>query len=50
MLLGCDGERSLGEVLAEAAVPDGLERHDFNRLCLDTIRQLITRGFLVDAS
>lgn len=49
VLLGCDGRRSLGELIEASAVPGGLERGAFHGLCLDTARDLIARGYLVAA-
>ena len=47
VVAGCDGQRPLAAVLREAPTPDGLERGQFQELCLSTIRDLIARGFLV---
>jgi SAM-dependent methyltransferase len=49
LLAGCDGERSLGEVLSQAPLPEGLARSDFHGLGLSTVRDLIARGFLVES-
>jgi methylase of polypeptide subunit release factors len=47
ILIGCDGRRSLGEVLSQTPVPDGLDRPGLHSLALSTVRDLIARGFLV---
>ena len=49
VLVGCDGKRSLGEVLSQAPLPEGLDRSGFHGLGLNTVRDLIARGFLVDS-
>jgi len=46
-VVGCDGRRSLAQVLGETPVPAGVEQAEFRGLCLATIRELIARGLLV---
>ncbi|MEY2517132.1 MAG: hypothetical protein QOJ89_4490 [bacterium] len=48
VLLACDGRRSLGELLDEADVPEGIDRTAFQSLCIGAFRELVTRGFLVE--
>jgi SAM-dependent methyltransferase len=48
VLVGCDGRRSLGEVLSQTPIPDGLDPSGFHSLALSTARDLIARGFLVE--
>ena len=47
LLVGCDGRRPLAAVLSATPVPDGLDRGEFQQLCLATVRDLIARGYLV---
>jgi methylase of polypeptide subunit release factors len=47
VLLGCDGKRVLGQVIEGTLVPNELDRAEFHGLCLETVRDLIARGFLV---
>jgi hypothetical protein len=47
VVVACDGRRSLGEVLSQTPVPEGLDQSGFHSLCLAAIRGLVARGFLV---
>jgi SAM-dependent methyltransferase len=47
VLLGCNGERPLAELIDVLPIPDGLDQAGFHSLCLETIRDLIAKGFLV---
>jgi methylase of polypeptide subunit release factors len=47
VLLGCNGERPLGQVIEATPVPNGFDRAGFHSLCLETVKELIARGFLV---
>ncbi|MBA3747749.1 MAG: hypothetical protein H0W96_09715 [Solirubrobacterales bacterium] len=47
LLVGCDGSRSLGEVIERAAIPGGFTRGEFHSLCLKAVKDLIARGYLV---
>jgi SAM-dependent methyltransferase len=46
VLLGCDGHRSLGRVLGETPIPEGLDQTAFHTLCLSTFQELIAGGFV----
>lgn len=48
VLVACDGGRSLGEVLSQTPIPEGLDRPGYHSLALSTVRDLIARGYLVD--
>ncbi|MGI8730711.1 MAG: hypothetical protein ACR2LK_12120 [Solirubrobacteraceae bacterium] len=50
VLLGCDGRRTLGQLIRAIEIPEGVDRAAFHSLCLTAIRDLIARGYLVDAS
>ncbi|MEJ7786713.1 MAG: methyltransferase [Solirubrobacteraceae bacterium] len=50
VLLGCDGRRTLGEVIEETAIPADLDRSGFHSLCLTSARHVISRGYLVEAA
>jgi SAM-dependent methyltransferase len=47
VLVGCNGQRPLSELIEESLVPEGLDQSGFHSLCLATVRELIARGFLV---
>jgi methylase of polypeptide subunit release factors len=47
LLVGCDGQRTLADVLATTPIPAGLDQSGFHSLCLGTVKDLIARGFLV---
>jgi hypothetical protein len=47
LIIACDGRRSVGELLRETPVPEGLDQGEFHQLSLSTIRDLIARGYLV---
>jgi methylase of polypeptide subunit release factors len=47
VVLACDGRRSLGELVDEAVVPDGIDRGAFQSLCIGAVRELVARGLLV---
>jgi hypothetical protein len=46
-LAGLDGRRPLAGLLDQMPVPEGLDRSSFHNLCLETVKDLIARGFLV---
>jgi SAM-dependent methyltransferase len=46
VLLGCDGQRGLAQILGETPIPEGLDQAEFHTLCLSTVKELIARGFL----
>jgi SAM-dependent methyltransferase len=47
ILAGLDGRRPLATLLEQMPVPEGLDRASFHNLCLETVEDLIARGFLV---
>jgi SAM-dependent methyltransferase len=47
VLIGCGGQRPLGEVLGETPVPEGLDHAGFHSLCLSTVKDLIARGYVL---
>jgi methylase of polypeptide subunit release factors len=47
LLQACDGERTLGELIGDAEVPDGVDRGAFQSLCIGAFRDLVARGCLV---
>ncbi|MCJ7728722.1 MAG: class I SAM-dependent methyltransferase [Sedimentisphaerales bacterium] len=49
LLAGCDGKRTLGEVVLEAAERMQANREEFTRACLAAVRKLMQAGFLTPA-
>ncbi len=47
LLAGCDGRRSLGQLLQACPVPEGLDAGAFHTICFDAVEELIATGFLV---
>jgi methylase of polypeptide subunit release factors len=47
VMIGLDGKRSLGQVIEDTPIPGGFDQAGFHTLCLDTVRDLIARGFLL---
>jgi len=47
VLAGLDGRGPLATLLEQMPVPEGLDRASFHNLCLDTVEDLLARGFLV---
>jgi hypothetical protein len=47
ILAGLDGRRPLATLLGQMPVPEALDRSSFHNLCLETVKDLIARGFLV---
>ena len=47
ILQGCDGRRSLGELIDDATVPGDIDRGAFQSLCISAFRDLVARGYLV---
>jgi len=46
LLAGCDGKRTLGEVIGKAAERMQANREEFTRACLAAVRKLMQAGFL----
>ena len=49
LLAGCDGKRTLGEVVLKATERMQANREEFTRACLAAIRKLMQAGFLTPA-
>jgi len=47
ILAGLDGHRPLATLLEQMPVPEALDRASFHNLCVETVKDLIARGFLV---